>query len=303
MQAPFHGLLVADKPSGLTSRQVVDRAKQWFPHGTRIGHTGTLDPLATGILVLCVGLASRLTEYVQLMPKTYRAGLLLGARSDTDDTDGVIKSVEVGDGPERATVNARLQAFVGEIAQLPPKFSAAKVGGRRAYELARKGKEVALERRIVRIDRIELLAYNFPHLEMEVHCGKGTYIRSLARDLGDSLGCGALVESLRRTKVGPFTVDNAVRLDADMATVRSRLQPLAAALAELPALTLDGAQPAQLRQGRPVTVPIEAAGSGQHEVAVLDSDGGLVAVATFDPSSRLLAPVKVFPDLGGSGST
>src|SRR5262245_48640995 len=145
--SPFHGLLVLDKPGGMTSRDVVDRALRWFPRGTRIGHTGTLDPLATGVLVLCIGVATRLTEYVQAMRKTYRAGLRLGARSDTDDADGIITAVAGVPAPSRATVEERLRAFLGAIDQVPPVFSAAKVTGRRAYDLARRGEAVSLQAR------------------------------------------------------------------------------------------------------------------------------------------------------------
>src|SRR5262245_64141974 len=137
------GLLVLDKPHGVTSRAAVDRALRWFPRGTRIGHTGTLDPLATGVLVLCVGQATRLTEYVQDMAKTYRAGLLLGARSDTDDADGVVTSVVGAVAPDPVAVEVALAGFVGEIEQVPPAYSAAKLTGRRAYDLARRGEEVS----------------------------------------------------------------------------------------------------------------------------------------------------------------
>src|ERR1043166_4448316 len=182
---PFHGLLVVDKPGGITSRDAVDRAQRWFPKGTRIGHTGTLDPLATGVLVLCIGSATRLTEYVQRMAKTYRAGIVLGARSDTDDADGAITPVSDIRTPAAGEVQAALAAFVGNIAQVPPAFSAAKLGGRRAYDLARRGQDVSLAPRTVTIHGIDLLSYGFPQLEIEVRCGKGTYVRSLARDLGE----------------------------------------------------------------------------------------------------------------------
>src|SRR5437588_7324468 len=129
----YHGLLVLDKPGGLTSRDAVDRALRWFPRGTRLGHTGTLDPLATGVLVLCAGVATRLTQYVQDMAKTYRTCLRLGARSDTDDADGTVTPVPVGRPPERAEVLARLGEFVGALDQVPPAYSAARVTGRRAY--------------------------------------------------------------------------------------------------------------------------------------------------------------------------
>src|SRR5713101_3174929 len=137
----INGLLVVDKPSGMTSRDVVDRAARWFPRRTRVGHTGTLDPLATGVLVLCIGQATRLTEYVQRMGKTYRAGLRLGARSDTDDADGTITPAAVDQPPGQEPVQVALEQFIGEVDQVPPAHSAAKVAGRRAYDLARRGEE------------------------------------------------------------------------------------------------------------------------------------------------------------------
>ena len=243
----YHGLLVVDKPAGCTSRNVVDRALRWFPRRTRLGHTGTLDPLATGVLVLCAGVATRLAEYVQRMDKVYRAGILLGACSDTDDLEGTLTTSVIGQPPERETVGRCLQEFVGEIEQVPPEYSAAKVIGRRAYDLARRGEEVALEPRRVHIYSIDLLDYSFPRLEVEVRCGRGTYIRSLARDLGTRLGCGALIEALRRTRVGPFIVEDALGLDADAGTAQSRLQPLSAAVADLARVTLGPGEINRLR--------------------------------------------------------
>jgi tRNA pseudouridine55 synthase len=287
----FDGLLILDKPGGLTSRAVVDRAQHWFPRRTRVGHTGTLDPLATGVLVLCVGVATRLTEYVQRMDKTYRAGLLLGQRSDTHDADGNVLPVPVDHPPDRAGVAACLRGFVGDIEQVPPAYSAAKVSGSRAYDLARKGRDVALAARRVVIHRIDLIAYAYPRLELEVRCGKGTYIRALARDLGEALGCGALVQTLRRTRVGPFSPEDAVRLDAEAAAARSRLLPLAAAVSELPRVTLAAADAARLRQGQGIhwAVPLEG------ESAVFDEAGRLVAIAVPDHSRQVLRPVKVLP--------
>ncbi len=171
---PPSGLLVVDKPGGITSRAVVDRAQGWFPRGTRIGHTGTLDPLATGVLVLCVGQATRLTEYVQRMEKVYRAGVRLGARSDTDDADGNVTSVPVTSPPDRDAVTRALQAFLGPIEQVPPAFSAAKDAGRRAYSLARRGQDVNLAPRIVQIYEINLISFDYPTLDLEIRCGKGT---------------------------------------------------------------------------------------------------------------------------------
>jgi tRNA pseudouridine55 synthase len=286
---PIHGLLVLDKAGGMTSRDALDRALSWFPRGTRAGHTGTLDPLATGVLVLCLGAATRLTEYVQDMGKTYRAAVRLGGRSDTDDADGTVAPTVVAVPPVRAAVAEALRGFVGEIEQVPPAYSAAKVSGRRAYDLARGGREVALAARRVRVHGIDVLAYEYPRLEIEVRCGKGTYIRSLARDLGERLGCGGYVEALRRTRVGPFRAEEAVPLDADPATARAKLLPVSAAVSDLPRVTLDDAGVARLRQGQGVPTPTADA----EEVAVFDARGAFVAVARLDRERRLLRPEKV----------
>jgi tRNA pseudouridine55 synthase len=289
----FHGLLVLDKPLGVTSRAAVDRALLWFPPGTRVGHTGTLDPLATGVLVLTVGRATRLTEYVQDMGKTYLAYVVLGARSATDDAEGPISPAVVERPPSRAELDAAIPSFLGEIDQTPPAYSAAKVTGRRAYDLARRGGPVELAKRPVRIDGIDVPAFNYPDLKLEVRCGKGTYIRSLARDLGERLGCGAYLAGLRRTRVGPFTPDRAVPFDADAEEARARLLPLTAAAAGLPQVTLSTASIEPLRHGQSValtrTVPSDAA------LAVLDASGALVAIVTADSAGQALRPAKVFP--------
>jgi tRNA pseudouridine55 synthase len=294
----YHGLLVLDKPGGMTSRDAVDRAQRWFPRGTRIGHTGTLDPLATGVLALCVGAATRLTEYVQVMAKTYRAGVLLGARSDTDDADGTITPVVGAHPPDRAALERVLAEFVGEITQVPPAYSAAKVAGRRAYDLARRGLGVSLEARRVRVYGIDVLAYEYPRLQVEVRCGKGTYIRSLARDLGDRLGCGALIETLRRTRVGPFEAGTALRPEADAAAARAALLPPSAAVSELPRVTLAPAEVSRLRRGQAVSFgaanPAESLFQAT-EVAVFDQADDLVAVAGVDRRCGTLRPGKVIP--------
>jgi tRNA pseudouridine55 synthase len=294
----YHGLLVLDKPLGVTSRDAVDRAQHWFPRGTRIGHTGTLDPLATGALVLCVGHATRLTEYVQNMDKVYVAEVRLGGRSITDDAEGPTSTVAVERPPSRGELNIVLPSFIGQVRQVPPAYSAAKLAGRRAYALARQGQEPELAPRTVRIDRIDVLDFDYPNLRLEVRCGKGTYIRSLARDLGDELGCGAYLTGLRRTSVGSFTPADAVPADADAATARARLKPLAAAVTELPWLTLPAAAVNCLRQGQRVALePTRAqrAIPPHTELAALDEAGHLVAVVATDAAGTVLRPVKVMP--------
>jgi tRNA pseudouridine55 synthase len=294
----LHGLLVLDKPNGITSRDAVDRALRWFPRGTKIGHTGTLDPLATGVLVLCIGSATRLTEYVQQMAKIYRAGVLLGARSDTDDADGTVTPVVGARAPDPATLSDALQGFVGEVEQVPPTYSAAKVSGARAYDLARRGAEVELRGRKVQIYGIDVLAYEYPRLEIEVRCGKGTYIRSLARDLGERQGCGGLIATLRRTRVGPFAVEDALSLDADATAARARLLPVAAAVAELPRLNVPAPDATRLRQGQRVRLPRGEPGSAVQagEAAVFGPEEAFVGVAEINPARGEMTAVKVLPD-------
>jgi tRNA pseudouridine55 synthase len=289
----FHGLLVIDKPTGITSRAVVDRAQRWFPRGTRLGHTGTLDPLASGVLVLCVGAATRLTEYVQRMVKTYRAGILFGARSDTDDADGTITPSPAALAPSQAELTVALEGFVGEIEQVPPAYSAAHVSGRRAYDLARRGEEVSLTPRRVTIYRIRVEGYEYPQLELTVDCGKGTYIRALARDLGERLGCGGYIASLRRTRVGSFDESQALPLDSDRALAQARLRPPGMAVVELPRIILQEEAAAGLRHGRPLPLARDDLEDGQ-EAAVIDARGDLLAVVRADRREGCLRPEKVF---------
>jgi tRNA pseudouridine55 synthase len=292
------GFLILDKPVSMTSREAVDRALGWFPRGTRGGHAGTLDPAATGVLVLCLGTATRLTEYVQQMRKTYLAVLRLGARSDTDDREGAITIDTQTEPPTSEMVSDHLQAFVGEIDQIPPAFSAAKISGRRAYDLARRGHEVTLGSRRVQVYQLRVLGYQFPRLELEIVCGKGTYIRSLARDLGQRLGCGALLDSLRRTRIGMFDVEEAVPLDASPDMARLRILPLSTAVAELPSTRVDAEPLARLGQGQ--AVPLASVsyrptgGQSSRDVAIFDSSNRLCAVATVDESGLMLRPKKVF---------
>jgi tRNA pseudouridine55 synthase len=295
MQTQAHGWLVLDKPAGISSRAAVDRAARWFPHSTRIGHTGTLDPFATGVLVLCIGVATRLAECVQEMMKTYRARFRLGARSETDDVEGPIHSVANVIPPDMTTLDMACAEFVGSINQVPPAFSAVKVGGKRAYDLARRGAEVKLKARPVTIARIDILAYEFPLLELEVRCGEGTYIRSLARDLGERLGCGAYVETLRRVSVGGFDIANAVTLDCDAPSAVARLLPVKAAVAHWYPCWLDAHLLDRLRHGQSIPAEELAAQSPWEyypRVAVFNGDV-LAALAEYESAKKQLRPLKV----------
>ncbi len=292
-----HGLLVIDKPAGVTSREAVNRVQGWFPRGTRIGHTGTLDPLATGVLVLCLGPATRLAEFIQELGKVYLTRVRLGARSSTGDAEGVITPLEVTQVPTAAEVDQALESLVGWIDQVPPAYSAVKVGGRRAYELARRGRPVALKPRRIYIESIHRLAFTYPHLDLEVACGEGTYIRSLAADLGDRLGCGGYVESLRRTRVGPFRAEDGLPLEASASMVQARRLPPAAAFPGA-TLVLDAANVRRLHHGQTATLPLPAGGSvSAQRLAVLDENNQFVAVCAVEVHDNRLAlrPIKVIP--------
>lgn len=209
------GFLVVDKPEGISSMGAVAAVKRRFRRFGRIraGHGGTLDPLATGVLVVGVGAATKLLERVVSAEKEYRTLVDLSAFTTTDDREGERTEIAVPSPPAEASVLAALEPFRGEVRQRPPAFSAIKIGGRRAYRLARSGEALEMPERIVRIDRIDLIAYRWPFAELRIACGKGTYIRSIARDLGTSLGTGGHCASLRRTLVGVFSEAMARRLD------------------------------------------------------------------------------------------
>lgn len=289
------GFLNLDKPAGWTSRAAVDYVIDVA--GTRrVGHAGTLDPMASGVLVVAVERATRLIEYVQRMPKTYEATVLLGKTSDTDDLEGTVQEHPAAAMPDRAALEAALGAFVGTTLQRPPGFSAIKQGGKRAYRLARKGVDVALPPRPVTIHSIELLRYQEPEVDLCIRCGSGTYIRAIARDLGERLQTGGLLSQLRRTAIGSFLAEAAVSpYQLDVAGLQDRLLPLAAGVAEVPRLTLDadGAQRFSLGQliARPVDLP-------PGEVAVVAETGRLLGIGVWDPVHHLLKPVKVVPETG-----
>ncbi len=213
------GLLVVDKPLGWSSMDVVRRVRDAAGF-VKTGHGGTLDPLATGVVICCIGSATKSVETLMKMPKVYETTIDLSAFTPTDDAEGEREEVAVATPPTEAEVREALKPFLGEIEQVPPLYSAIHVDGKRAYKLARKGESVTLEARTVRIDAIELIDYDFPTLRVRVLCGKGVYVRSLARDLGRALGTGGYLAGLRRTAVGPYTVEGAATAERLMSEIR-----------------------------------------------------------------------------------
>jgi tRNA pseudouridine55 synthase len=253
MMRRHDGILVLDKPRGLTSRDALNKAWKWLPRGTRIGHAGTLDPMATGVLLACVGRGTRLVEFLHHLPKTYRADILFGARSTTDDADGDITPVPLPPDPGAEAFTCLLASFTGDIMQAPSAVSAVKVAGQRAYHLARKGREIDLPPRPVRIDGIQLLRFSWPEATIRVHCGKGTYIRSIGRDLGAALGTAAYLTDLCRERVGDFTQADAIPLDTPAPQALQRMQPLARAIQAMPRFEIAGETLDRLLQGQKPT--------------------------------------------------
>jgi len=206
------GILNVNKPTGWTSRDVVNRV-QGLVRPAKAGHAGTLDPLATGVLVVCVGPATRLISYVQQMPKIYEATFLLGRTSPSDDTETAVTELSNAPEPSLTEIQALLPQFIGSVQQRPPAYSALKVKGQRAYKLARQGETVNLEPRTVEIYELQVDDYQYPECKLTLRCGSGTYVRSVGRDLAESLGTGAVMSELTRTAIGDFCVGDAINIE------------------------------------------------------------------------------------------
>jgi tRNA pseudouridine55 synthase len=303
------GFLNVDKPAGWTSFRVT--ALVWRRSGVRrVGHTGTLDPAATGVLLVCLGFATRLSEYAMELPKTYRAEVRLGVVTDTFDAFGVPVSEADPSCVTQEQVEETLSAFLGETEQVPPLFSAIKHAGEPLYRYARSRREVQPRPRRVTIHRLQLLDFRPPLVTIELECGKGTYVRSLAHDLGQRLGCGAHLAALVRLRVGPFALEDACPLPRleqafDEDRWREFLLPPDAALAHWPRIDLTEEQATAVRYGQ----ALAAAGlalSPPHEPAdgalarAHGPEGGLLAVVRYEGQARVWHPTKVFAAAAGS---
>jgi len=286
------GILNLNKPTGVTSRQVVDRVQK-LVRPAKVGHAGTLDPLATGVLVVPVGAATRLVEHVHRMPKHYRAIFLLGRTSPTEDTDGEVTRLEHPPIPSLESLRTAAGSLTGPIMQRPPAYSALKVRGRRAYQMARGGEHVELKPRPVTIHRMQVEAYDYPRLELSIECSSGTYVRSLGRDLADSLGTGAVMSGLIRTAVGDFSLHDSLDPDSlSDVNWRERLVPPLAAVQSLPRLQLTAEEIEQIQNG--VSIRREGGSGGSTEHAAIDSSGRLVAILV-PRGAGLLGPKRNFP--------
>jgi len=287
------GLIVVDKPVGPTSHQVVGLVRR----GTgirKVGHAGTLDPRASGVLVLCLGAATRLSEYLSGTTKEYEAVVRFGITTRTFDGDGEVTS-RSGRAPTRRDIEEGLPAFRGEIEQRPPPYSAIKVRGRKAYEMARAGEEPDLAPRRVSITRLELRSYQAPDLTLRIECSAGTYIRALAHDLGERLGTGAHLAGLRRTRAGPFRLEQATpwpMLEVGMMTGKweRHVLPAAQALPELEAVVVGPQEIDALRSGHRIPAGESARGMAK----AVDEAGELVAILQAAEEGKQWHPHKVF---------
>lgn len=270
----MHGFLCINKSQGATSRDAVN-AIQRLVRPSKVGHAGTLDPLATGVLVIAVGHATRLIRFVQQMPKTYIGTFELGKTSDTEDITGEVVSHDIDPPPTIDAIQQAISPLLGNIMQRPPAYSALKVDGKRAYSLAREGKQVKLEPRPIVVHEIELIRYEFPILELRIVCGSGTYVRSLGRDLGESLGCGAVMTGLIRTAIGSFALGDASRTEdftsADQ--IAAMVTPLGTGVSELTRVVVDADQIQSLSFGQKLQLSLE-----EEQVAAFDANGILIAV-------------------------
>ncbi len=285
------GILNLDKPGGMTSHDVVRQVRR-VTGIRRVGHAGTLDPMATGVLLVCVGRATRLAEYMLMADKKYGATVRLGVETDTYDADGrVLSSNPVG--ISREEVEAALTEFSGPIDQVPPMYSAVKHRGRPLYAMARRGITVEREPRQVRISRVAMTDWSPPEFSFEVVCSAGTYVRSLAHDLGQSLGCGAHLTRLVRSRSGRFGLEDAVPLrELTPDNWKRHLQPMEAGVSDLPVLMLDRETAQQLVQGQ--SVPWHP----EHPVAILarahSENGGFFAIVRPSEDGTRWSPHKVF---------
>jgi len=258
-----NGILLLDKPMGLSSNQALQRVKRLFD-AAKAGHTGSLDPLATGLLPLCLGYTTKFSAFLLDADKRYRVRVRLGETTETADAEGEIVATASTDGITAEQVHAVVAGFVGTIEQLPPMYSAVKHEGQRLYKLAREGKEVERTPRQIQIHALDVLALELPDLILDVHCSKGTYVRTLAEDIGERLGCGAHVAELRRTGVGPYVQGETAFVTMDQVEAAAEqghdaldalLLPLDSALGHCAAVKLSADAAFYLSQGQPVLVP------------------------------------------------
>lgn len=288
------GFLNVHKPTGWTSRQVVDQVQR-LVRPAKVGHAGTLDPLAEGVLILCIGPATRLVPFLHELPKAYVGEFQCGYTSDTADTDSEMRALSDAPLITLERIRAVLPRFTGRILQTPPIYSAVKVKGRRAYELARQGKTPDLSPREVEIHRLELREFAPPRLILEIECSSGTYVRSLGRDIARAVGSDAVMSRLVRTRIGRFALDASVLPNAlTRETISGLMIPAATGVSHLRLATCEDDQLEDLRHGRAIAGPSTVSLREGDRCALLTNAGRLIAIGEYVAARNQIAPRHVF---------
>ena len=272
----MHGVLNLNKPQGITSRHAVSKAQKAL--GVRkAGHAGTLDPMATGVLLICIGEATKISRFLMDSDKSYRATLKLGERTDTQDAEGRVIETRVYDHVTPEFLKSAFESFSGRIEQMPPMYSAVKINGQPLHRLARKGIEAERKARDVEIRSIVIVETAFPYVTFDVVCSKGTYIRTLSEDIGLRLGCGAHLTALERTRSGVFSVEKSIALD-EVDPEKVGLVTIAEALTQCERITIGRDAEDHLRHGRPVALSDATEGEDRHDLVVWSEDGRVVGI-------------------------
>ena len=293
----MRGVLNAGKPSGISSYDVIRRIKSILPSPVAIGHAGTLDPIASGVLLVLLGQATKVSRFLLGQPKEYVAGVLFGRQTDTDDITGKTLCERPVDGLAAESIRTGLERFTGEIEQVPPAFSALKQDGQPLYRLARRGKEVRPQPRKVTISELELLDWRPPTATIRCRVSAGTYVRALARDLGTMVGTGATLASLVRTKVGQFAIEDATAPDTlDAASLLKRLIPIDAALSWMPRVAVSPAEARSLHQGKAINAPAGSTSSGVDGFALAQTDDHRFLAVVVSNQTKLRTERIIYAD-------
>lgn len=292
------GILNIHKATGMTSHDVVARIRKILRQ-RRVGHAGTLDPAASGVLPICVGQGTRVAEYLSESGKAYQAEIVFGIVTDTYDSEGSVIRIASTTDLTLPRIEATLVSFLGPQMQMPPRYSAIKLQGQPAYKRVRAGEEITLEARPIHITRIEILSWLSPRLTLAIECSKGTYIRSLAYDLGERLGCGAYLAALVRTRSGPFLLQESITLEQLMeaeesGTIQQHLFPPDRVLQDYPALILDEATARRVLHGNAFHYDLAAISTTPKIARVYNQEGQFIAIASWDADTGMWHPEKVF---------
>lgn len=294
----INGIINIDKPSGITSMDVVRKIRS-ASGVKKVGHGGTLDPLATGVIPVAIGKATRLLEYLLVSNKSYIARIHFGETTDTFDSEGEIISTNIDPPLDINVIEKTMNSFRGEIEQTPPPFSAIKKNGRRLYDLARRGLDTYIEPRNVTVNEIKIINYEPPILDLFIRCGKGFYVRSLANDLGKILGCGGYLNDLKRTSLGNFEISKSILLAKAMSAIENGdtskiVQPIETCVGNFKRVNLSSVETTNIKNGQKIPYTLDSSIKKGYLASAFSPKGDLAAIIMFEDKSREWKPVKVF---------